>query len=196
MPRDVGNREKILDAAATLFHEHGFRPTSLDDILGATGVCRSNFYYHFRSKEDLGLAVLDRQTERFEAEVLHGVLGDKSLPARQRLVQMFDIIDRELGQAAYRRGCPFGNLAAELSGIHPEFRNRLSAFFRRWEEAVEGCLRDGIARGEFRDDIDTRKVATAIVSQIEGAVLLAKAHATGDPLIAGAEILLRLLESR
>lgn len=196
MPRDQGNREKILDAAASLFHEQGFRPTSLDEILGASGVCRSNFYYHFRSKEDLGLAVLERQVERFESEVLRGILEQEGVPARRRIEQLFGAVASDLARTAYRRGCPFGNLAAELGGIHPEFQNRLSALFRRWEAAVERCLREGISRGEFREDLDARKAATALVSQIEGAVLLAKAHGSGEPLASGAETFLRLLESR
>jgi len=59
MRRECGNRVRILDAAARLFHRRGFQPTSLDEIVAASGVCRSNLYYHFASKEELGLAVLD-----------------------------------------------------------------------------------------------------------------------------------------
>ncbi len=196
MARDQRNRDKILQAAAGLFHRYGFRPTSLDEILDESGVSRSNFYYHFRSKEDLGFAVLARQVERFDRDVICGVLGNEALPARERLARLFRVVTDGLRPAAYRDGCPFGNMAAELCGVHPEFRSRLSAFFRRWEQAVERCVRDGVARGEFRSDVAIRRLATAFVSQIEGAVLLTKTHGDGEPIEAGAQAMLTLLESR
>src|SRR5579884_2844814 len=178
MVRGQRSREKILEAAASLFHRRGFQPTSLEDVLEASGVCRSNFYYHFRSKEDLGLAVLARQAGRFDADVIEGILENERESPRSRLSR------------------PFGNLAAELGGSHPEFRSRLGAFFRRWEDAVERCLREGVAAGEFRRDLDTRRIAMALVSQIEGAVLLTKTHGGGEPIDAAAHAMLTLLESR
>ncbi len=196
MARDQRNRDKILQAASGLFHRHGFRSTSLDEILGNCGVSRSNFYYHFRSKEDLGFAVLARQVESFDTNVIRGVLENEALPARTRLERLFRAVREGQRTAAYQNGCPFGNLAAELSGIHPEFRSRLSAFFRRWEQAVERCVRDGVTQGAFRSDIAARPLAVALVSQIEGAVLLTKTHGHGGPIEAGAEAMLMLLESR
>ncbi len=196
MVREERSREKILHAAETLFHRGGFQPTSLDELLEASGVCRSNFYYHFRSKEDLGLEVLARLAERFETRVIRGILEDRTVPARKRLERLFQTLKDRQQEEDYCAGCPFGNLAAELSGVHPQFQNRLSAFFHQWENAVERCLRDGVAQGEFRPDLDTRWLATAIMSQLEGAILLAKTHRHGGPLEAGARVMLRLLDSR
>jgi TetR/AcrR family transcriptional regulator, transcriptional repressor for nem operon len=194
--REERSREKILQAAETLFHRRGFQPTSLEELLEASGVCRSNFYYHFQSKEDLGLEVLARLVERFEARVIRGILEDESVPARRRLETLFHTLREGQREVSYSAGCPFGNLAAELSGVHPQFRDRLSVFFRRWEDALERCLRDGMARAEFRQDLDTRLMALAIMGQIEGAFLLSKAHRDGEPIDAGAQMVLQLLESR
>lgn len=195
MGRECGNRERILEAAAQLFHERGFQPTSLDDIIVASGVCRSNLYYHFASKEALGLAVLDWLAGRFAADVIEATLGDERVPARQRLERFLASMTDKLEAAAYRKGCPFGNLAAELAGDHPKFRERLGGVFRRLEEAVVVCLRDGMRRGEFRSDLDAERIATALVSQVEGAVLLSKAYGHGGPVQA-ARATLALLESR
>jgi TetR/AcrR family transcriptional regulator, transcriptional repressor for nem operon len=196
MRRDQRSREKLLEAAARLFHHRGFQPTSLDDILVKSGVCRSNFYYHFRSKEGLGLEVLAQEAERFDAQVIRGILEDKRESPRRRLELLFEVVAARQRLSAYRNGCPFGNLAAELCGIHGEFQTRLSAFFGRWEVSVERCLREGVARGEFRSDLNTRRVATALVSQIEGATLLTKTHGHGGPIDAAAHAMLTLLERR
>ncbi|MHB8732516.1 MAG: TetR family transcriptional regulator C-terminal domain-containing protein [bacterium] len=195
MRRDCGNRERILEAAGRLFHERGFQPTSLDEIVAASGVCRSNLYYHFASKEELGLAVLDHLVERFDAHLVEGTLRDEGRPARQRLEQFLAAITDGLEAGACRRGCPFGNLAAELAGDHPKFRERLSGLFQRWEDAVAACLRDGVRGGEFRPDLDVDRVATALVSQFEGAALLSKTYGHVGPVRAARATLI-LLESR
>src|ERR1700737_4878613 len=96
MKRDHRSREKIIEAATTLFHKGGYHATSLDDILEASGVCRSNFYYHFPSKEDLGMEVLGQQAEAFESRCIRGILEDKSLPARKRLERLYQAVaDRQ-----------------------------------------------------------------------------------------------------
>ena len=195
MRRDCGNRERILVAAARLFHERGFQPTSLGDITVESGVCRSNLYYHFKSKEELGLAVLDFIAERFRERMIEGTLRDERRPARQRLEQFLTAVTEGLEADACRRGCPFGNLAAELAGGHPKFRERLSDVFRRWEDAVVVCLNDGVRAGEFRRDLDVGRLATALVSQFEGAVLLSKAYGDVRPVRAARATLI-LLESR
>lgn len=195
MRRDCGNRERILEAAAGLFHERGFQPTSLDDIIAESGVCRSNLYYHFKSKEELGLAVLDYIAERFRERTIEGMLRDERRPARQRLEQFLTAVTEGLEADACRRGCPFGNLAAELAGGHPKFRERLYDVFRRWEDAVVVCLNDGVRTGEFRRDLDVGRLATALVSQFEGAVLLSKAYGDVRPVRAARATLI-LLESR
>jgi len=194
--RDQRNREKLIETATALFHLRGFQPTSLDEVFDRSGVCRSNFYYYFRSKEDLGLEVLGRQIEAFADRVIRGILEDTRLSPRERVARLFETVISEMRNGSYRGGCPFGNLVAEMCGAHPEFRARLSAFFERWQEAVERCLAEGVGRGEFRADLDARGVAIALVGEIEGAVLLAKAHGHGAPIEAGAQAMLMLLEGR
>ncbi len=194
--RDSRSRQRIFEAATTLFHQSGYNGTSLDDILDASGVCRSNFYYHFKSKEDLAMEVLRQQADLFESRCIAGILENSSVSARARLERLFEAVAAGQRAEAYRCGCPFGNLAAELAGIHPEFRRRLSEFFGRWEESVNRCLQDGVSRGEFRSGLDTRALATALVSQIEGAILLTKTHRHEGPIEAGIMTMLTLLGGR
>src|SRR5205807_5373803 len=113
MKRDRCSRERILEAAGALFHLRGFQSTGLDDILEASGVCRSNFYYHYRSKEDLGMEVLQKQAEAFEARCIRGILEDEGTPARRRLERLYEAVAARQKADDYRCGCPFGNLAAE-----------------------------------------------------------------------------------
>ena len=56
----MSNRDKLIDTAAQLFHSHGFEGTSIDLIMKTSGVCKSNFYYYFESKEALGLLATEK----------------------------------------------------------------------------------------------------------------------------------------
>jgi TetR/AcrR family transcriptional repressor of nem operon len=51
----MGNREKLLEAATAILGRNGYQATSVDEILEAARVAPSNFYYHFKSKEELAI---------------------------------------------------------------------------------------------------------------------------------------------
>src|SRR5713101_8368605 len=63
-------REAIIEAATRLMHVRGYQNTSLDDVLRESGVGKGNFYYQFRSKEDLGYAILDQLVTKFQERTL------------------------------------------------------------------------------------------------------------------------------
>ena len=63
-------KEQILDAAGKLIHVRGFKNTSVDDILKETGVGKGNFYYYFKSKDELGYAILDRKISQITTELI------------------------------------------------------------------------------------------------------------------------------
>src|SRR4029453_9256407 len=71
-------KEQILEVATRLMAVGGYHRTSLDDVLRESGAGKGNFYHYFRSKEDLGYAILDRLLERFEARTLTPIFGDDS----------------------------------------------------------------------------------------------------------------------
>src|SRR5574342_414435 len=58
--KGAATRDQILNAASRLIHVQGYQSTSLDDVLRESGVGKGNFYYYFKSKEDLGYAIIDR----------------------------------------------------------------------------------------------------------------------------------------
>ena len=111
----AATRDQILDAAARLIHLRGYHGTSLDDVLRESGVGKGNFYYYFRSKEDLGFAIIDRVVERFLERTLEPAFVDLTADP---LDQVRAFLDRLLEAQRQRNcvgGCPMGNLASELS---------------------------------------------------------------------------------
>jgi TetR/AcrR family transcriptional regulator, transcriptional repressor for nem operon len=166
--------EAILEAAAELMHLKGYQATSLDDVLRESGVGKGNFYYHFKSKEDLGYAILDQAIASFLGKTLEPCFSDGSIP---RLAQIRCFLGRVLAAQRQRNcvgGCALGNLASELSDVHEGFRARLSGVFSAWHARLEQALADAQADGSVGAGCRPEAVAQFIVASLEGAILMTK----------------------
>lgn len=172
--KGTATRDQILDAAERLMHLRGYHCTSLDDVLRESGVGKGNFYYHFKSKEDLGYAIIDRVVQGFTARTLDPAFADEGdAPVRQ----IFAFLDRVLETQRRRNcvgGCPMGNLASELSDVHEGFRQRLARIFIQWRTKLAEALARGQAGGELRPNFDPAGAAQFLVAALEGAILMTK----------------------
>src|SRR5689334_22237203 len=140
--KGAATRDQILNAAARLIHVQGYHSTSLDDVLRESGVGKGNFYYYFRSKEDLGFAILDQLVAGFLERTLEPCFKPTDT---RRLAQIHCFLDRVLEAQRQRNcvgGCAMGNLASELSDVHEGFRARLASVFTRWRERLTVALQE------------------------------------------------------
>jgi len=164
-------REQIITAAAELVHLRGYNHTSLDEILDAADAGKGQFYHYFASKEELGLAIVDRAAARIRATLLERVERGQGLAAIRWML-------RCLTDTAKRTkcggGCPLGNLAAEMSDVRETFRRKLAGVFELWRQVIERALITAQRRGELRPGVNARQLSFLILSTIEGAILLAK----------------------
>src|SRR5207247_7953852 len=96
--------------------------------------------YHFKSKEELGYAILDQIIGSFLDRTLEPCFSD---PEGRALTQIRCFLDRVLETQRERNcvgGCPLGNLASELSDVHEGFRARLASVFAAWRERLTLAL--------------------------------------------------------
>src|SRR6202171_3243209 len=89
--KGAATRDQILDAASRLIHLQGYHCTSLDDVLRESGVGKGNFYYHFKSKEELGYAIIDRLVGGFVERTLEPAFAD---PEANPIAQIHGLLDR------------------------------------------------------------------------------------------------------
>lgn len=188
------SRDKVIDSAQKLFHLNGFQNTSIDDILENTGVTKSNLYYHFKSKEQLGLLILEKRITEYEQKFFSDTLENKSITPEKRLKKYYKRVTAYHENLECKNGCPFGNLALEMSTTNEKFRARLSEFFDHWQEIIEKCIKEGIKQKEFRSDISPKVVSQMILSHLEGAILMAKTHRSIIPLRAGSKMIMKLIK--
>jgi AcrR family transcriptional regulator len=109
--RPALTRERLLDAAAVLFYEHGFHAVGLDRILAEVGVTKTTFYNHFESKDALVVAVLEDR-DALDLQALRDELARAGSDARERLLLVFDVLDAWFRDEGFQ-GCLFINAAAQ-----------------------------------------------------------------------------------
>jgi len=166
------NRDRLVLAAGELFHRRGYAATSVEDILEATGVARSNFYYHFEGKLDLARAVLRRWVEDFEAQ-LDDPVRDGASPS-ERLREIFRRVrPRGLDGGPHDGGpCPFGPLAFELAPHDEEVRAVTAEFLDALSEALREVIERGAASGEFAAGVEPEPAARVALAALQGALLM------------------------
>jgi TetR/AcrR family transcriptional repressor of nem operon len=165
-------RTRILDAAAEIIAERGFNQTSVDDVIRRAGLCgKSHFYHYFRSKEELGFAVLDRRFDSF-AESGLSLLRDLRADPLDRLFRFIDSIVELQAKKGCKGGSVFGCLAAELADTHEGFRERIDSVFQRWSAHIQALLWE--LRPRLRADADAERLARFIIASLEGALLMSR----------------------
>jgi AcrR family transcriptional regulator len=130
--REKTTRDHIVEAADRLFYRQGYEHTSFSDIADVVQISRGNFYYHFKSKDEILDAVIDlrladtrEMLERWENEVTQ--------PA-DRIRSFIHILVAHRADIK-RYGCPVGTLCSELAKLgHPSQpeANKLFTLFRTW----------------------------------------------------------------
>jgi TetR/AcrR family transcriptional regulator, transcriptional repressor for nem operon len=167
--------EKILDLAETLIQTRGYSAFSYQDISDSLGIRKASIHYHFPSKTDLGIAVVDRYVARFGAG-LAALAADETRPS----MAVLELYLEPYGSfaATADRVCLCGALAGEILVLPPEMRSRVEGFFRTHQEWLTKILKRGAARGEFQFVAPPGKQARFIFSALQGALLVKRA--TGD----------------
>ena len=162
-------------------HEQGYQATGVEQVITRAGGSKGSFYHHFKSKEDLGCAVLDTGAEAFISSIEER-LWDTSLPPIDRVLRMVELVTLVQEANDFRRGCLFGNLAGELGGSSNRMREHLATIFARWTRAIARTLRDAQGNGDLPADRDPDALAHFILLSVEGAILFAKTERSTKPL--------------
>ena len=129
---DTTTRDRIVEAADLLFYQRGFEHTSFADIADVVRISRGNFYFHFKSKDEILDAVIERRIADTQA-MLDGWTREALDPAK-RICSFIDIVIANRVKIK-RFGCPVGTLTSELAKLDHGSRNnarRIFSLFREW----------------------------------------------------------------
>lgn len=165
-------RQQIVEAANRLFYHRGYNQTSFSDIAEAAGIPRGNFYYYFKSKDDILGAVIDARIERIRAMLAEWDAAGAD--PRQRLRRFAGML-RNAEKDLVRYGCPMGSLNIELGKAQPALKakaKRMFDLFRDWLTAQLAALGHENASSE----------ALRLLGRAQGVAVLAQVYGDRDYL--------------
>lgn len=176
MAKPTDSKAKTLSAAARLMRQQGYHGTALHDILAAAGSPRGSLYFHFpRGKEEIGEAALTLAGEAVRQSIAEA--AETSESAEVFLIRIARGMASDLAKSGYKEGCPIATAALETSAQSDVLGAAARAAFQKWETEIKrGLERFGMASSEA--DL----IATTALSQLEGALLLARTYRSLTPM--------------
>ncbi|WP_134324798.1 TetR/AcrR family transcriptional regulator [Cumulibacter soli] len=194
--RGAKTRSRIVATAADLIRVRGIGGTTLDDVVAAGNVSKSQLYRHFEDKSALVRAVVDVAGERTIDEQREHLSRVKTFAGLRR---WRDALIKNAALEQGRYGCTLGSLANEVSENDSRAREQLRDLFDTWTELFEGALQRLQDGGQIPPDADIRPLATGFVAAVQGGYLLAQTARDVEPMAAAIDMSiahLRLLNER
>jgi AcrR family transcriptional regulator len=190
--RGARTRARIVAAAADLMYVQGVGGTTLDDVLAASGVSKSQLYHHFEGKDALVRAVVDLVGERVldrERDALGRVSTLRGLRRwRDALVR-----NNALRHGAY--GCALGALASAVADQDDLARKALANLFTEWQALLTDVLRRLQDAGELPPEASVERLATGLMGALQGGYLLAQTAHDVTPMATSLDMALAHLDS-
>jgi AcrR family transcriptional regulator len=177
--RGEATRSRIIQAAAELVAARGVDGTTLEDVMEASRTSKSQIYHYFADKEALMCAVVKAQSDHvlgFQASCLSGVQSLEGLRQWRNEIVRLNRATHGVG------GCPIGSLASALADRSEEARELLAKSFQRWEAHLATGLKAMQDRGVLSPRVRPGDLAVAIVSALQGGLLLAQTTRSTRPL--------------
>jgi TetR/AcrR family transcriptional repressor of nem operon len=173
--RGAATRRRIVAAAAEIALTRGVGETSLDDVMEASGASKSQLYHYFADKDELLREAAALQAERVLAT--HGPLLEAldSLAAMRRWRDAVLALNR-------RTGCPLGALVYQLPRSARRARTAVEDGLEVWRELIDEGLARMQARGELAPDAAPADIALAVLSAVQGGLLLSRSAKSDRPL--------------
>ncbi|MEO0733402.1 MAG: TetR/AcrR family transcriptional regulator [Bacteroidota bacterium] len=166
-------RKAILAKAFTLVYKNGYQATSIDDIVATTDVTKGALYYHFRNKEEMGLAMIQEILAMATQLDTIRPLDQEDRPE----VQVYGMMARLLQNKTFFKveyGCPIVNLTEEMAPLNNKFAAELRKLVIDWQQMMVSYLEQAKTRQTIRPDINSEEVATFVIAGYAGARNLGK----------------------
>lgn len=190
-PGSAGTSAQVLDVAERLAQTSGYNGFSYADVSAEVGISKASLHYHFASKAELGLALVERYTRSFaQALARIDAAAVDAMGKLERYAQMYhDVLSTG-------RMCLCGMLAAEHSTLPKPMQRAIHGFFDTNETWLRRVLDEGRDAGVLGFDGTSRDAARLLTAALEGAMLLARSYGDPSRLTAAASHMLNELAPR
>lgn len=180
MRKGEQTRLEIIRKAAPIFNQHGYDGAALSDLMKATGLEKGGIYRHFESKQQLAAEAFDYAWK---------LALDTRLEGTQEIPNAVDRLKHIVRNFQQRRaglvpgGCPLLNTAIDSDDGNPPLREKARRALSSWLDRLKTIVEEGQHRGEIRRDVHPLRLATLIVSTLEGSLMVSRLQRKDDACI-------------
>lgn len=167
MSKAAITRLSILQKAFDLIYMKGYQACSIDDILATTELTKGAFFYHFKTKDQMGLSMVNEVMYPGMQKALINPL----IAAQDPVEALYHMMEHVLLHAPFfqvQYGCPAVNLIEEMAPLHASFHQALLQLILQWQEAIRTCVKQGVASGKINQDVNPDGVAAFIIAGYSG----------------------------
>lgn len=170
----MDTKAALRELAEQMVRQGGYNSMSFADLAKQVGIRTASVHYHYPTKVDLGVDLMERYHEAFFTNLSEQT--SKLETSKKRLIAYGALFESTLAKDGGL--CLCGMLATELPGLDPALKGPVERFFR---ENVDWIARE-LVRGKDREEFDlprpARQVAASIFSALEGAMIVARTMGT------------------
>lgn len=163
MKKAEATRLTILQKAFELIYIKGYQTTSIDDIIATTKVTKGAFYYHFKTKDEMGLAIIN--------EILKPTLASGFIEPLQKepnpIDAIYNLMHNLLMKDEFLKveyGCPASNFTQEMAPWNMDFRRALDELTQQWTKVMTATIEKGKKNGFMSKDVDAKQVTLFVMS--------------------------------
>jgi AcrR family transcriptional regulator len=189
--RGAKTRSRIIATAADLMRVRGVGGTTLEDVVVASNVSKSQLYHHFEDKQALVRAVIEFVGVRRIDEERERLGKVRTFPGLRRWRNAL-VEQNALQDGKY--GCMLGSLANEVADQDSVARKQLYDLFAAWQELFDDLLRRFQKAGLIPQDADVTQLATGLLATVQGGYLLAQTARDVTPMASAIDMALAHLQ--
>lgn len=174
-------KEKLINTAAALVHKQGWTATGINQILSDAGIPKGSFYYYFKSKEALGVAVLQLHYANLK-DLLTRTLSNSEVTPDVAVYEYLREITRYHQQTEGKLGDPIASLADEIANQSPALLAEANKAFAMTEEVWTNLIRRGQREGAISPALDPVEAAQTAMMLVSGSLFHMKCSAKVNPI--------------
>ncbi|HWV67921.1 TetR/AcrR family transcriptional regulator [Chitinophaga sp.] len=162
MKKAAATRLNILQKAFELIYVNGYQTTSIDEILATTQVTKGAFYHHFKSKDEMGVAIINELLKPNFRSTFITPLQQEGNPLDGIYAMMHNILmENQFLKVEY--GCPAANFTQEMAW-NKDFNKALNDLAAQWEQAIIHAIEAGKKKKFVKNTVNGKEVAVFIIS--------------------------------
>jgi len=168
-------RVNILQKSFALIYANGYQATSIDQIIATTDLTKGAFFYHFKNKDEMGIAMIK---EVMKPGMYRSWIAPL-LVSSDPVVSIYEMMEEVLLRNRFfdvRYGCPAMNLAEEMAPVNPMFRTALKELMGQWQEALAISISKAKKTKVLSSGVNPAQVAVFVTAGYAGARIMGKMY--------------------